>query len=356
MTIRKRRSPAPAFRVPAPFNPTQGVHAPLGRNIDLTRVAMMQVLEDRGDYLLCRGYDPEAEVFLNQVSVAKPLVLQTTPWDAKTYTIDGKEAEFTYNEPEDDGLTISRTIEYSWNDGEAHSHTVEQTMSYPYFVGDILAAVKPKTKLGETPGVFDLDLYEEDMELTDLEVEIMCDEDEKPIAWMDLNVAGRGWSRPTDAIRRFELTANLSIGDTTTARKLEWDGDSFEVVGDEFDVYDPFSMFLQACKPKDEDGARGYARQYPEDAERWEIIELQHQARWIEFVVNDGSGFAASDASVTVDGVSYHDGYEPDTAITTVYNKTASSDYIFEGDDDDKGMAKYSPGTNKYIIDQMECP
>lgn len=80
------------------------------------------------------------------------------------------------------------------------------------------------------------------------------------------------------------------------------------------------------------------------------------QAKWIKFTVNDGSGFASTDASVAVDGVTYIDGYEPATAITTVYNEPISSNYLFEGDDDDKGKAEYDPTNDKYWIHQMECP
>jgi len=93
---------------------------------------------------------------------------------------------------------------------------------------------------------------------------------------------------------------------------------------------------------------------------KWALIrfgvEVEHQARWIEFVVNDASGFSQTDASVTVDGVLYHDGYQPSTPVTTVYNKSASSNYMFKGDDNDKGIALFDRENQKYIINQMECP
>jgi hypothetical protein len=93
---------------------------------------------------------------------------------------------------------------------------------------------------------------------------------------------------------------------------------------------------------------------------KWAVVrigaQMAHQARWIKFVVNDGSGFSTTDSSVTVDGVEYFDGDEPSTAVTTVYNVAASSNYIFEGDDNDKGMALYDPVNDKYWIVQMECP
>ena len=207
MTIRKRRNPSSGFRMPVPYDGMHGDHAPIGRRIDLTRVALMQVLEEHDDYLVCRGYDPEAQRFFNEVAVAKPMVLQKTPWDGKTYTIDGKEV--TFDSP---------------------------SISYPYFVGDILAAVKPETKIGETPGAFNFDEdletpYEDGIDILEMTIVIMHEEDdeetedvdesEKVIAWMDLNVAGRGVG-----VQCFELTETLAAGSTAgaTAYRRTWDG------------------------------------------------------------------------------------------------------------------------------------
>jgi hypothetical protein len=90
---------------------------------------------------------------------------------------------------------------------------------------------------------------------------------------------------------------------------------------------------------------------------RWWIIgKVGYQARWITFVVNDATGFSTTDASVTVDGVAYFDGYEPASPVTTVYNLAISANRLFEGDDDDVGMAIYDPAGDKYHIFQMECP
>jgi len=157
---------------------------------------------------------------------------------------------------------------------------------------------------------------------------------------------------------RFELIDNLYFNSYTQARELVWSNSQWKADDTtEATVYDVFGMFCQWCKPKNQDGARGWARQFPEDAERWEIINMQWQAKWIEFVVNDYSGFTTSSPSVTVDGVIYHNGYEPDTAITTVYNgSSVAGCRIFEGDDNDVGEALYDPLTGKYIISQLECP
>ena len=155
-------------------------------------------------------------------------------------------------------------------------------------------------------------------------------------------------------LRRFELTENLAFGSNATAYLLQWTGAAYVAQSDgSFEVYDIFSKFNQKDKPTGQDGARGYAQWYW-DRRIWEIVQLEHQARWIEFYLT--AALATTDASKGCDNVTYHDGYQPNTAVTTIYNKSASSDYIFEGDDNDRGMAKYDPADDKYTIVQFECP
>lgn len=160
----------------------------------------------------------------------------------------------------------------------------------------------------------------------------------------------------TEHACRFELYENLSFGGQATAKLVYWDGNDYAVNDDvTFQVYDAFNKFNQNCKPTGQGGARGYAR-YFSDAGRWEITELEHQARWIKCLIDNGSGYATTDETWTVDGVVYYDGYEPDTPVTTVYNAPAHADYIFEGDDNDVFYAKYDPAADKYWLDQGECP
>lgn len=81
----------------------------------------------------------------------------------------------------------------------------------------------------------------------------------------------------------------------------------------------------------------------------------RYQARWIRFVAN--GAFTTTDASVTVDGITYRDGYEPTDAVTTVCNMgKEDASYVFEGDDNDAGYALYDADDDKYYIWQMECP
>lgn len=185
-----------------------------------------------------------------------------------------------------------------------------------------------------------------------------------PIQWIEAGT-GLKWAFvdlgqfPDTITRRIELKAGetLTPGGSATAYLLEWGGTSYSPdTSVEITVQDAFSRFRQSSPPSGQDGARGYATHYG-DRDVWELIDLEHQAKWIEFVA-DGA-YAPTDASATVDGVTYHEGYEPTTAITTVYNKGASANYIFEGGDNDRGMAKYSIEEDKYYIWQaelLECP
>lgn len=84
----------------------------------------------------------------------------------------------------------------------------------------------------------------------------------------------------------------------------------------------------------------------------------QMQASWIEFTA-DGA-FTTADAGIAVKDVIYHNGNEPSTPVTIVYNKAISTDYLFEGDDGDMGMALYDStddhDPHRYTVVQFECP
>ena len=135
---RKRATSAPGFKVPAAYNPLSGQHAPLGKPVERTRIAMMQVaVEDTFDnYVVCRGFDPECGKFFDTVNVAKP------------YGIRG---------------------------------------TNPYVVGQVFAAAKPKTVLGDTPGKAETTVgHPEDLNET---VVILTDDDGNPISWLDISNA-----------------------------------------------------------------------------------------------------------------------------------------------------------------------
>lgn len=164
---RKRKNPAPYFRNPAPYNPLSGEHAPIGRNIDRTRIAMMQVIEadTHDNYLVCRGYDPDAKKFLHSVNVAKQ------------YPIRG---------------------------------------TFPYRVGCVLPAAKPSTMLGETSGVSATTLGCP-ADLNEV-INILLDDNDHPIAWLDIGTQ-------TSPLVRFILRTELIIADVAHAEIITLNAD-----------------------------------------------------------------------------------------------------------------------------------
>lgn len=94
-------------------------------------------------------------------------------------------------------------------------------------------------------------------------------------------------------------------------------------------------------------------------SERWALVRLGGKtvgtkAALIEFTLP--SALATTDASkagCTVDN--YIQGPNPGATVT-VYNKTASSNYIFSGASGHKGWAAYDDRADKYRILQIECP
>lgn len=96
---------------------------------------------------------------------------------------------------------------------------------------------------------------------------------------------------------------------------------------------------------------------YVPDARIWVPTESgRNKARWIRFQVDNVSGFAATDASVSATVAMYADGPDPGASLT-VYNmpNNNTGNYTFAGDDDDYGYAMYRPEDDRYYIWQMEC-
>jgi len=100
---------------------------------------------------------------------------------------------------------------------------------------------------------------------------------------------------------------------------------------------------------------------YPEDAEiyvaeidrQYWIIGGEHIARVIDFELDEA--LATTDANKTASVDAYYDGGDPGSTVE-VYNRAASTNYIFEGDSGDKGIALWDDVRGNYRIVQMECP
>jgi len=172
---------------------------------------------------------------------------------------------------------------------------------------------------------------------------------------------------------RFELASALtpSSDDShtfATGYRLDWsynDDDYSPDTSQAIDLVDLSGVRHGRAYTASARGGRGWAIK-PHDLvnsaneDRWEIIELDWMAKVIEFSVDNASGFDTSDETVAVTVDSYDDGYDPDPGGDglTIYNKlTSTADtYLFKGDDDDKGIARFYPKLGYYRIWQMECP
>lgn len=69
MVIRKRKQPAPHFRLPSPFQPITGERAQLLVPGIFPYCAMMQIAAEdtHCNYVVCRGYDPRTERYYDYV-------------------------------------------------------------------------------------------------------------------------------------------------------------------------------------------------------------------------------------------------------------------------------------------------
>lgn len=183
---------------PPPKKPLKPVESPFPQKPDF-RLGQYRVIEERDDYLLCTGFDPNAKNPLSEVTpsafrtgslmkVAKPPALQRTVWEAGPVTIGG--IEYTY-EYEDDEFGV-RTARWT-KDGAQQEE--EQRIDPPYTVdsdlGDIIVAVQIRKNAA----------------VDGMEVE---DEEGTRLRWIDLNVSGRRW-KTVDAVMRYaKLTASLA--------------------------------------------------------------------------------------------------------------------------------------------------
>lgn len=146
MTLRKRKNPTPNFKMPPPYNPMTGERADLIARGVVSRVAMMQVIGDdetvanedtHDNYVICRGYDPETKKFYHSIAVAKP------------YGVRG---------------------------------------TYPYRLGQLFAAMKASTRIGDNCGVSATTIGQP----ADLDevIDPLLDDDLKPIYWLDIGGDG----------------------------------------------------------------------------------------------------------------------------------------------------------------------
>jgi hypothetical protein len=155
---------------------------------------------------------------------------------------------------------------------------------------------------------------------------------------------------------RFELKTALEPGSWATACLLACPSGYDADVHAEFDVFDALDGMLRGrAKTQDRPGTRGYAKFMP-DSDRWEILALEHQARWIRFALKADMSYQSATGSGDV--LTCWDGYhpDPDEEGVTVANCALRADhYLFAGATGAVGLACYDPVYNGYRIVQMEC-
>lgn len=145
------------------------------------RLGVYEIIEEKDDYLVCKGFNPNAKDPFNsntpaahmKIDVAKPPLLMKTPWDdADPVGLRG--VDYTYEYSSKDERTAS------WTDENDEDQEEEQTVETPYFEGDIIIAVQ----IRRNQVVDGLD------KVNDWKPQ---NEDGAILKWVDLNVSGRSW-------------------------------------------------------------------------------------------------------------------------------------------------------------------
>ncbi len=155
--LRKRRHPAPDFRMPgAPFNPVTGQRAQMGLpDTPGTILATFQVIGDdptdtatqdtHANYVVCRGYEPEIDQYFRYLHDPKTNPGSKSIKVAKPYGVRG---------------------------------------TYPYKRGQIIVAARVATRFGFNQGKAGVSTGQPaDL---DEEVDLLFDDDNVAVSWIDL--------------------------------------------------------------------------------------------------------------------------------------------------------------------------
>lgn len=185
------------------------------------RLGQYVVVEEKDDYLVCEGYDPNAKYPFTEITppafrkikVAKPLELQRTPWDGNSFDIGGTTYTYEYSDDEKGVRTAS------WTDDNGNDQEEEQRINLPYVVSELESQIIIAVEIRKSAAVDGMDFD---------------DEDGGRLSWMDLNVGGRHWKGPQvgTGLVDAQLTTSLSAASsptsptTATATFLE-SGESF---------------------------------------------------------------------------------------------------------------------------------
>ena len=227
---RRRRARAPYYKVPSPHDLISGKRKRLQRDRSFPYSMVFRIQSISDDYLTCEGWNPVSHTYLYDIIVALPFSLRVNPVGVIRYV------GYT-----DTPTKVSLGLRTVLRSGETVSRT--ETIEPTYFVGDLIVGVRMEGIIGEE--VLKPVLYGGNWS-TSAEVNLPDDmpmdgmtEDDKPVFWMDANVAGRQWlsgASATGIERHFakvyagwtntkgEHLAGSWIIESVNVRSCSWDG------------------------------------------------------------------------------------------------------------------------------------
>lgn len=175
-----------------PKKPLPAVENPFPEKME-TRLGLFKILEEKEDYLICKGFDPNAERAtpitrgaFKKINVAKPPLLQQTRWDGQTVSliVDGVATDVSF-EYVGVGVRIARAT--------INESIVEevQRITMDYIVGDSLLCAQVREE-----GLLDgMGVYSSaglpGFTLTSTSQNIAGG---GRLTWLDFNVSGRCWA------------------------------------------------------------------------------------------------------------------------------------------------------------------
>ena len=286
MNVRKRKNPSPHFKLTPPYNPVTGQHEPLQAVKGQKPIcAMMQVAAEdtHDDYVVCRGFDPEAKRFFDYIE----------------------------GDPDKIGLLVGKP------------YGVRGT--YPYEIGQVFPAVKPVTKLGETPGV----AAESTGHPADLDETIdILYAGSRVVSWILLDSVGSTasiWFELKTALPIGGMSAALNPGNSTIAHPQDWNGGAWVTDTDEdreFSVVDIRGVWrgrgIDDLEAPNTAGSVGRAK-LNEISGEWEIRELTPMAIILVGLVDESEADVAhTDATFAVSDLEVmqpHGGLMPEASL-----------------------------------------